>query len=169
VAKAVQITALTGLRVATIMARRGVVARQVGAALGLAAPSRPGRVTNDGLALIATAPGAWLAIAESDGAGAWPADLADRLGDAAAVFDQSGAYCVFRLEGPAARQMLQRGIAIDLDPAAFGPNDTVVSSLAHLDVIVWQSGGEDSFDVAVFRSYADDFLAWAERVAATFD
>jgi sarcosine oxidase subunit gamma len=169
VAEAVKITALTGLRLATLMARHGVDAQQVGAALGLDAPSKPGRVANDSLALIATAPVAWLAIKQNEADGTWPAALADRLGDTAAVFDQSGAYCVFRLEGPAARQALQRGIAIDLDPAVFGPDDSVVSSLAHLDVIVWQAGGEGRFDVAVFRSYAEEFLAWADSVAATFD
>jgi sarcosine oxidase subunit gamma len=168
VAETVKITALTGLRLATIMARQGVDAEQIGAALGLAAPSRPGRAANESLALIATAPGAWLATTQDDGDGTWPADLADRLSDIAAVFDQSGAYCVFRLEGSAARQTLQRGLAIDLHPAEFGANDSVVSSLAHIDVIVWQTGGGESFDVAVFRSYAAEFLAWAERVAATF-
>ncbi len=167
-AEAVQITALKGLRLATVMARQGVTALQVGTALGLAAPSRPGCTTNDRLALVATAPDAWLAIAQGDADEHWPADLADHLGDIAAVFDQSGAYCVFRLEGRHARQMLQRGIAVDLDPAAFGPSDALVSSLAHLDVIVWQAGDEGSFDIAVFRSYAEEFLAWADRVAATF-
>jgi sarcosine oxidase subunit gamma len=168
VAKAVKITALAGLSLATLIARQGVDASQVGAALDLAVPIGPGRAANDRLALVATAPGAWLATTQDDGDGTWPADLADRLSDIAAVFDQSGAYCVFRLEGPAARQTLQRGIAVDLNPEVFGPGDALVSSLAHLDIIIWQAGGGESFDVAVFRSYAAEFLAWAERVAATF-
>jgi sarcosine oxidase subunit gamma len=168
VADSVKITALTGPRLATIIARNGVDALHIGAALGLEAPSRPGRAANDRLALVATAPSAWLAIADADTGEHWLEDLTQSLSDLAAVFDQSGAYCVFRLEGPAARQTLQRGIAIDLDFAVFGPGDALVSSLANLDVIVWQAGGEESFDVAVFRSYADAFLAWAERVMATF-
>jgi methylglutamate dehydrogenase subunit D len=153
-----------GLGLATVMARKGRDAAAVGAALRLAAPESPAYARGEGVGLVGTGPGMWLAIgegAESD----WAESLAERLQGIASVSDQSGAYIVFRLAGPGARALLQQGIAIDLDPAVFGPGAAATSVIAHIGVILWSVDAE-TFDVAIFRSYAASFRHWIEATAA---
>jgi sarcosine oxidase subunit gamma len=78
------------------------------------------------------------------------------------VSDQSSGYVVYRLAGPAARTLLQRGAAIDLHPAAFPPRAAAVTMIAHLGVILWLADEAPTFEVAVFRSFAGSFQHWLE-------
>jgi len=159
VADTVTVSEPRSLAVATVMARKGVEDAAIGAALGLAAPSRPGRTANGDLALIATGPGVWLALAEQPGE-AWPEGLEARLGGLASVSDQSGGYVVWRVAGPGAAALLQKGVAIDLHPDAFSPGAAAVTVIAHIGVILWRLEAAEAFEIAVFRSYAHDFQHW---------
>ncbi len=150
-----------GLALATIMARRGVTAESVGAALGLAAPDGPGCAGDAALTLIATGPGTWLAIADPAPVG-WTATLRARLEGLAAVSDQSGGYVVLRVSGARARGVLQRGLPIDLHPAVFPPGSAAVTVAGHIGVICWLAESAPDFHLAVFRSYADSFRHWLE-------
>jgi sarcosine oxidase subunit gamma len=153
-----------GLAIATIMARQGVAAEAVGAALGVAAPDRPGCAGTTGLTLVATGPGTWLAFADPAPAD-WAAFLRARLDGLAAVSDQSGGYVVLRVSGAGARGVLQRGLPIDLHPAAFPHGSAAVTVAGHIGVICWQADGASNFHLAVFRSYADSFRHWLESIS----
>jgi len=171
VADLVTLTERPGLALATIMARQGVDAAAVGAALGLAAPIRPERRAGGGLELVATGPGQWLAVADAP-ASPWPEVLESRLGGLASVSDQSGAYVVWRIAGPGARALCQRGVAIDLHPDAFPPGAAATTVIAHLGVVLWRledPNAPETFEVAVFRSYAQSFRHWFEITARSLD
>jgi sarcosine oxidase subunit gamma len=150
-----------GLGLAAVMARKGVGAAAIGAAIGLAPLAEAGRTARADLALISTGPGVWLAVVEDVG-GDWPAALEGQLDGLCAVSDQSGAYGVFRISGPGARDLLQRGVAIDLHPDAFAPGSAAATVIAHIGVILWRPGQDETFEVAVFRSYVPSFRHWID-------
>jgi len=151
---------------ATVMARKGVGTDAIGSALGLLAPARPGRhAGDDGLSLIGIGAGTWLALREAADP-FWSDGLRDRLAGLASVSDQSGAYVIFRITGAGARTLLQRGLAIDLHPAVFGPGAAAVSAIAHIGVVIWPVTEGGGYDVAIQRSYANCFAHWLDEGVA---
>lgn len=155
-----------GYALAAVMARKGVDAAAIGAVLGLAPPVRPAWVRgSDGLILIGTGAGTWLAYAEQ-GPTALAADLRQRLAGLASVSDQSDGYAITRLSGAAARTVLQRGAPIDLHPDAFRPGSAATTVIAHIGAIVWQLDDAPTYEIATFRSYSDSFGHWLDQTAA---
>jgi sarcosine oxidase subunit gamma len=165
VAEAVDITALSGFGLATVMARKGVDRAALGKVLGVDLPDRPGWASNGDLKLIGTGPGMWLALAE-DAASDHAARVQTMVGPLASVSDQSSSYVIHRLSGPGARTMLQRGAAIDFHPSAFAPGSAATTVIAHIGVILWQVDDTPTYDIACFRSYADSFRHWICQCAA---
>lgn len=153
-----------GFGLATVMARNGVGTDAIAAALGCAAPSRPETATTDELRMIGTGPGTWLVLTDS-AQPQWAASLAGRLGGLASISDQSGGYVLFRIGGPLARELLQRGPFIDLDPSIFGLNTAATTVIAHIGVTLWRID-EATFEVALFRSFASSFRHWVAETAA---
>lgn len=156
----------SGFGLVAIMGRKGVSDEAIGAALGLQAPGRPALHRGpDGLALIGTGAGTWLAYSE-DAPPLWAEGLREQLAGIASVSDQSDGYCVVRLSGEGARTALQRGAAIDLHPAAFGPGSAATTVIAHIGVILWQVDDRPTYEVATFRSFSDSFRHWLDQTAA---
>ena len=134
-------TERTGLSLATVMARKGADHAAI-----MAAACVP---------LVATGPGTWLALG----------DVGNRLARLASVSDQSGGYLIYRLAGPDARALLQKGTFIDLHPGAFGPGSSAVTVIAHIGVILWQVDAAPTYEIALFRSFAGSFRHWVEAAA----
>lgn len=156
----------SGFTLATVMARKGVSAAAIDAALGVDAPLRPSwNRGDDGLMLIGTGAGSWLAHVDEPEP-CWAERLSDRLAGLASVSDQSEGYTITRLSGRGARTMLQRGAPIDFHPSAFGPGSAVTTVISHIGVIVWQVDDQPTYDVATFRSYSDSFRHWLDQTAA---
>ena len=154
----------TGFGLATLMARKGVDHLRLGEALGVSAPTSCSFAGNDNVALIGTGPGVWLAFSEQSDP-EWIDDLSRRLSGIASVSDQSGGYVIFRISGPSARPLLQRGAFIDLDASAFFPGSAATTMIAHIGVTLWQVDGTPAFDVALFRSFAKSFRDWIDATA----
>lgn len=133
----VTITERQGLALATVMARKGADPAAI--------------LARAGARLIPTGPGTWLALGEAD-------DLAARLSGLASVSDQSGGYIVYRIAGPQARALLQKGAFIDLSV----PVNAAVTMIAHMGVILWQVDEAPEYDLALFRSYAESFAHWLD-------
>ncbi|HVY34253.1 MAG TPA: sarcosine oxidase subunit gamma family protein [Caulobacteraceae bacterium] len=163
-AEALQITERRSLQLATVMARKGVEAAAVGGRLGLTAPVGPNTARADGLTLIGTGPGVWLAVAENVSAD-WAERLGQTLQGVASVSEQSGGYVVLRMTGAGAADLLQKGAFIDLHPQAFPVGSAAVTVIAHIGVILWKVDEAPSFDVAVFRSLAGSFHDWIAAAA----
>jgi methylglutamate dehydrogenase subunit D len=156
----------TGFGLATVMARHGADLAGIEQALGFAPPIGPTLAGNGTITLIGTGPGSWLAYSEGD-----EHRLADRLhatfGDTASICDQSSGYLLFRISGTGARQLFQRGASIDVHPSVFRPGCVATTTIAHIGVILWQLDDVPTYEIALFRSYADSFRHWLEATAAT--
>ncbi len=114
----VTLTELTDFGLASVLARKGRaadVARLVLSAHGVELPATPRMVEAGDASFVWSGPGHWLVLS------AQAADLESRihrhLGDTASVFDQSDSRILLELAGPRARDVLAKGVSIDLDPA----------------------------------------------------
>ncbi len=155
----------TGFGLATLMARKGAGPEDLARVLGIVPPDGPRFATIDGLSLIGTGPGTWLAHREAAEPGfAW--ELAGRMAGIASVSDQSGGYVVWRLRGAGARTLLQRGAAIDLHPDAFPTGAVATTMIAHFGVVIRRLDDRPTYDVTLFRSFADSFRHWLDTTAS---
>ncbi|KUR76593.1 sarcosine oxidase subunit gamma [Novosphingobium sp. Fuku2-ISO-50] len=165
----VSVRELAGFGLANVLPRAGIGPDALGTALGLrviSAPVSSEGVASEGagLALWGTGPGQWLAFADA-AAPDWAEALGDRLAGLAAVVDQSSAYTLLQITGADARRLLQKGVPVDLSALAPGAGAVVVSVIAHVGVIVHQTGPE-SFHLAIFRSFAGGFRDWLDASIA---
>jgi len=154
----VSVEQLTGFGLANVLPRGGKDADAVGAVLGFEVGAGPVTSTGDAVALWGNAPGQWLAYVDA-AAPDWPDRLGDQLADCAAVVDQSSAYSVFHVTGRDAQRLLQKGLPVDLTMLA--PGAVVVSTIAHLGVIV-QFAAADTYKLATFRSFTNGLRHWLD-------
>ncbi|GEP10347.1 sarcosine oxidase subunit gamma [Methylobacterium gnaphalii] len=115
--------------------------------------------------LVWSAPGQWLAVAETREA---LRDLPQAFRGVAAVTDQSDGRAVVRVSGRNARTVLEKGVAVDLHPRAFQAGQTAATSIAHIGAQLWQLDDVPTYDVAVARSFAGSFWSWLTEAAAEF-
>jgi sarcosine oxidase subunit gamma len=120
------------------------------------------------VSFIGTGPGQWLAVSATLQNEALAEDLAGKLKGLASVSDQSSGRAVVRLSGPRVRDVLAKGLAIDLDPRVFPAGGAATSTLSHMGVLVWRQGDEQAYDIALFRSVAASFWRWLDASAAEF-
>lgn len=107
----------------------------------------------------------WLAVAPRGNGRDLEQELKPILRGLAAVTDQSDARAVVRISGRRARQLLAKGVPIDLDPRVFPTNGAAITHASHIGVVLWQTGSDPVYDVAVFRSFADSFARWLQHSA----
>ena len=161
----VRVTERQDLSLVSILAHRAASASAINEAIGIDMPLGPTAMTEDAIVVIGSGPGIWLARSQGAEPG-WPRDLERRLAGLAGVSDQTGAYRLFQIEGPDARTLVQRGAAIDLDVSAFPPGATAMTVIGHVDVIIRCLLDGRSYEVMVYRSYAESFLRWVDATAA---
>jgi methylglutamate dehydrogenase subunit D len=149
------------LAMATVMSRGDdrALAAKVHGEFGLPLPSTPRRVSNGVNALVGIGPGVWLAVFQEAGP-LMASELASSLAGLASVADQTSAYALLRISGASAREVLSRGAFIDFDPSVFGPGSAAVTSISHIGVTIWQIDETPTFEIALFRSFADSFWHW---------
>jgi methylglutamate dehydrogenase subunit D len=157
-----------GLGMATVMIRRGKSAellQQVKLRLGIELADAPMRYRFDRTSLIGTGNGKWLAVCETTTAN-FMEQLQRELDGLASMVDQSHAFGVLRLSGPALLATLEKGVRINLSPDAFQVGRAAVTSIAHIGVNLWKVDDAPTFDIAVTRSFAGSFCHWLEASAA---
>ncbi len=138
------------------------------AALGVALPETPCRVSADGVDYLWSGPGSWLALADD---AALAMRLAASLQGHAAVTDQSDGRVVLHVAGPHARAALAKLVPIDLHPQVFRPDATALTLAGPIGVQLWRPD-EDSYALACFRSFGHALhhaLAEAMASAAGLD
>lgn len=159
------------LALATVLARRDAgpaLPRKISELFGLALPDTPTCAVAGGVSFVWAGPGHWLAIAEHEHGHRFEARLRQSLEGLASVTDQSDARAVLRLSGPRARDTLAKGLPVDLDPRVMRPDAAIVSTIAHIGVMLWQVDTAPTYDLAVPRSYALSFWHWLQASAAEF-
>ncbi len=90
------------------------------------------------------------------------------FGNLASVCDQSDGRTVIRVGGERARDVLAKGVPIDLHPRAFRVGDAAVTSVAHISVQFWQVDETPTYEFIVSRSFAVGFWEWLTDSAAEF-
>lgn len=161
----------TGLALVTLIARNGkadALAAATRDALGLDLPP-PNRRTGAGpYAALWGGPGQWLLTAQPHAAGGFPARVIALAQGLALAADQSDGRGVLEVSGPRARDILARGIAVDLHPRAFGPGSVALTMAAHVDVTLWQVDDAPTYGIAVARGFAGSLWQWLEETALRF-
>lgn len=151
---------------ASVMARRGAAAA-VAALVAGATDAWPA-----GVVFLPMGPGHWLALAED--AGTSPASagdeferhLAARFDHSASVCDQTGSRVRFAVAGSRARELLSRGVGLDLHPGRFAVGQVAVTTAAHMGVVLRQMDAAPTYQLLVARSYAGSFRRWLAAAAA---
>jgi len=156
--------ACIGLRGAATQELRHIVAEHAGCGL----PLNPHEAAvHGGMAALWLGPDEWLITGDTDGPALTAALQRALRTQFASVTDVSDAWCVTRLAGPDARDMLAKGCGLDLHPRAFRPGHATRTLLAQATVVLHQTG-DDAYDIFVRRSYADYLWQWLEDAGKEF-
>ena len=164
------VTERRGLGLATVTLRqngREGFASALSSAYDLALTDGPKVSAGRDFTLVGTGPRSWLAV-QPGGGWHFARQLGQTLAGSAAVADQSSGYAVVRLSGPKVRQVLAKGVPVDLHPSAFQPGDAAVTLAGHVGIVLWQVDATPTYDIAVFRSFAGSFWHWLSESAAEF-
>lgn len=161
----------TGLGLAAVAARKGQEAAlqaAVAEAYGVELPDGARVVQGPQVNFIGHGPGQWLAVSEALGNSTLARDLIRRLKGLASISDQSGGRTVLRISGPRARDVLVKGLPIDLDPRAFPLGSAATSTISLMGVQLWQTDDTRSYDIAIFRSVSHSFWRWLTASAGEY-
>jgi sarcosine oxidase subunit gamma len=161
----------TDLALATVMARRGAeqnLKRAVAAAYGLGLPDGPRVVAKDGVSFAGIGVGQWLAAAGTSAGGDFVSRLREHLAGLGSIADQSDGRVVLRLSGDRARDVLAKGIPVDLHPRGFRTGDVASTVVAHIGVQIQQLDDRPTFQLIAFRSFAGSLWSWLAKSAAEF-
>lgn len=126
-------------------------------------------VSGPTLTVVGSAPGRWLAISDRYRNGELARELQSGLAGLASISDQSDSRTILRLRGHRVRDILARGMPIDLHPSTFRSGSAASTVVRHVAVHLWQSDDDPTFDLAVFRSVASALWQWVVDTAAQFD
>lgn len=166
----------TDLALAYVLVRNGktdALQQRVRDRFGLSLPTTAQHAADgsvpslDGLSFIWAGPGRWLARAPRQTGTALEATLRSELSTIATVINQTDGRCVFRIGGPRVREVLAKGVPVDLDARVFGCGDTALTLVAHISVHLWQVDPAPTYEIAVPRSFAASFCEWLFAAAAS--
>ena len=160
----------TEFGLASIVARRGqqtAAATGAAQAFGVALPDRPAAVHGRGVTFIGSGPGQWVALAEASNTGIEDFVGAPLLG-LASVFDQSDSRVLLELSGDKVREVLAKGVAIDLHPRAFKTGDAALTTVSHLALQLWQTSDAPTYRALVVRAFFESFWHWLAASGAEY-
>lgn len=132
---------------------------------GVDLPQTPKRIAGRGVAVVWAGPGLWFVVAARGDGRDMELELKSKLAGIASVVDQSDSRAVLRISGKAARDTLAKGLPIDLHTSAFKPGDVAITHASHIGVIMWQMDDSPTYEIAMFRSFADSFWHWLHDAA----
>ena len=108
----------------------------------------------------------WLVLTVDGAQTALEGSLREALsGVHCAITDVSDLRAAFELRGPLARDVLQKGCAVDLHPRAFGSTSCVTAALARVRVTLRQVKDAPGYEILVERSYAAYLRNWLDDAA----
>lgn len=138
----------------------GAAARAVEQALGLTLPaptSASGVDTAAGArAALWLGPDEWLLVGPADTA----ANLLDAARPARSAVDVSANRTTVEVRGRLARDLLEKGVALDLHPRSFHAGHVAVTLLARAPVVLWQTEDAPAYRLLVRGSFAGYLADW---------
>ena len=106
-------------------------------------------------------PDEWLLVVDQDGPAGRADALRTALGNASAAVTSVGAgWALLELTGERVREILARGVPLDLHPSGFGPGQCVQTRLAHATIMLWQMDDTPTFRLMIRRSMATYLRDW---------
>lgn len=154
---------LTLASLAAAKGKREALVAAIQEKYGVSLPSTPERVEGNGIAFLWSGPDQWIAAAERTGGRDLERELKPVLAGLAAVTDQTDARAILRISGPRAREVLAKGVPLDLHPRVFAPGSVAITHASHIGVILWQLDAAPTYELAVFRSFAQSLADWVEE------
>ena len=161
---------LTQFALASVIARKDQAVQVAEAAQGAfnaSPPKTPAITAGNDLAFLWSGPNHWLALGPQVAE-----NIETRLeavfGPHASIFDQSGSRVLLELSGQRVRDVLAKGVSIDLHPRAFRTGDVAVTTASHLAVQLWQVADEPVYRLLVVRTWFDSFWRWLAASAAEY-
>ncbi|WP_293811737.1 sarcosine oxidase subunit gamma [uncultured Bosea sp.] len=162
---------LEGFGLASVIAEPDTTAalsQTVEALLGLTLPPTPRIARGPAHDIVWAGPDQWLLRTASRNGFT---GLLSELSAHAAVSEQSDARAALRLSGPRARDVLAKGVMLDLHPTAFAIGDVALTNVAYVGAHLWRL--DDAADGPVFeillpRSMAGSFWSWFVASAREF-
>jgi heterotetrameric sarcosine oxidase gamma subunit len=139
----------------------------INTSFGIALPDGPRRVTRGHVTFAGTGPDQWIASADGPDAAGFAARVRARIGPFAAVSDQSDARLVLRVSGPRVREVLAKGVPVDLHPQAFKPGDIACTVVGYINTQI-DMLDDVTYQLAAPRSMAGSFWSWLTASAAEF-
>ena len=136
-------------------------------AFGIVLPDGPRRVTRGHVTFAGVGPDQWIASADGADSAGFAARVRARIGPFAAVSDQSDARLVLRVSGPRVRDVLAKGVPVDLHPKAFKPGDIACTVVGYINTQI-DMLDEATYQLAAPRSMAGSFWSWLTASAAEF-
>jgi sarcosine oxidase subunit gamma len=152
----------------TILARTGEVFDRFKGHFEIELPCKPGFLRRSSTDIICIGPSQWLVRRDGEPARALERELTAALGETASVFDQTDGRVLFRLSGTRAREVLSKGALLDLHPTVFGQGSAASTSIAYMSVTFWQVDDQPTYDLVVFRSFAESLWNWLVEASAEF-
>ena len=150
-------------------ARNDAAAQAIAAALGAALPGPNAWVAASGVQVLWQAFDEWLVIGTDGSQAAIAPLLRNALAGAhCSITDVSDLRAAFELKGPRARDVLQKGCAVDLHPRVFSPGSCVNAALARVRVTLRQMDAVPTYEVLVERSYGGYLWDWLTDAAAEY-
>ena len=171
-AEGILVSERSGVALASLIARRGrldALRAAIRDAWSADLPLRPRVVEGDGASFVWAGPERWLVASGVRAPDELVGVLRGRAEGLAAVCDQSDGRVLLRVSGPFARDVLAKGIPIDLHPSAFPVGSTAITMAAHIGCQLWQVDDTPTYDLAVPRSFAASFRHWLADATAEFE
>lgn len=135
---------------------------------GLDLPSGPQRFEKNGVAIIGLGPDQWFMMSYEENSAGFVDELEKASRDRAAIVDQSDAWAIARVSGPAARAALAKGVSVDLDPQSFHVNSVATTVVAGIWTHLWQIDDSPAYEISVFRGFGSSFMSWLKESATEF-
>lgn len=127
----------------------------------------PGKATvADDFTAIPLSPGQWMLVSAKANPKAFVDDLRAKLKKNGYVSEQSDARVIFRMSGPRAAEMMQKGCRLDLHPSEAKKGWCAQTQMAQAGVIIHQTDDKPSYDILVYSGFAQHFAEWLLHTGA---
>jgi sarcosine oxidase subunit gamma len=166
----IRVRELTDFALASVLARKDqgrAASAAVERAFGTPLPSTPAVTTGRELQFVWSGPAHWLALGP-DVPGHGESRIAAALEGTAAVCDQGGSRRLLEIGGPRARDVLAKGIELDLHSRAFKAGDAAVTTASHIGVHLWQVTDEPVYRMLVVHTYFGSLWTWLSASDAEY-
>jgi len=112
-------------------------------------------------------PREWMMISKKSPDGFAEA-LSKKVKSSGFVSNQSDSRVCFRVAGPRARDLMNRGCRLDLHPSVTKAGFCAQTPMAQVGVLLHQSGDQPIYDLHVYSGFALSFWNWLTHTADQF-